>query len=285
LLSEGTGLQQSRLKYEFRDALDWIRVIDVHPERHRYLHFHESIQGVMSLDSESQPVLEYIGLMLEMAKLLHADPYRVLLGGLGSCTLLHAISKWLGHQSRIIAVESNQTVLDLARRFFRLNPKQKVLMGDLRDQLNGGYLDRLDLAMIDCYTAEHMPHHLTSLEFMQSLYSCMQSGGVAIFNIWSADCNPICQHQLRTLAHCFDEVAFVKCQEDQNLVVMVRKPLAQGSVLPWPRSIVYKKRDYAVRVVRESYTSDWRGFLYGGEIIEDGNLDKYIRLSHEFQPH
>lgn len=278
------SLQQSRLKFEFKDELEWIRVIDVFPERHRYLHFHESIQGVMSLDAEAQPILEYIGLMLEAAQLLHADPYRILIGGLGSCTLLHAVTARLGQRARIIAVESSQTVLDLAKRFFRLDSRQKVLLGDLREKLAEGYLDRLDLALIDCYTADHMPHHLMTLEFMNALFACLRPGGVAVFNIWSPDCNPVCAHQLRTLAHCFDEVSYVKCLEDQNFVVMVRKPSKSDRLETWPRSLVWQRRDYAVHTLREHLISDWKGFLYGAKLIEDANLQQFVRMSYEFQP-
>lgn len=279
-----TPSRQSRLKYEFRDELEWIRVIDVLPERHRYLHFQESIQGVMSLDAEAQPILEYIGLMLEAARLLQNDPYRVLIGGLGSCTLLHAVTSWLGQNARVIAVESSQMVLDIAKRFFRLDPRQKVLLGDLRERLNSGYLDRIDLAFIDCYTADHMPHHLMTLEFVDALFACLQPGGVAVLNIWSPDCNPVCAHQLRTLAHCFDEVSYAKCLEDQNFVVMVRKPSKQDHLETWPNSLVWKRRAFPVLTLREHLISDWKGFLYGAKVIEDASLEQFVRMSYEFQP-
>lgn len=277
------NVKDARVRYEFKDDTEWIRVIDFFPERHRYLHFHESIQGVMSLEEEAQPILEYIGLMFETARFFQQQPYRVLVGGLGSCTLLHAVTEWLGSHSRVIAVENNSMILDLGKRFFRLDPRQKVLMGDLRDQLNAGYLDRLDLAFIDCYTSESMPFHLMTLEFAQTLYACMQQQSLAIFNIWSPDCNPLCPHQLKTLATCFDEVAFIKGQEDQNFVVLVRKE-ERESVDAWPRSIMWKRRDYPVRVLHASRQEDWKGFLYGARIIEDANLDQFVRLAHEFLP-
>jgi len=258
----------SVIRYEHKDDYEWIRIIDLYPENHRYLHFETSIQGAIDLRDHHQPVFEYIGLMDRAARDLCASPGKILIGGLGSCTLLHAVSKtWPG--ARTISIEHNSRVLELAKRFFRLEPRAKVLIGDLRHRLETGRkLRGFDLILIDCYTATSIPPHLTSIELIQLLRDTLSEDGVVVFNLWDKNCNELCGDQVRTLLEVFGEIALLECREDQNLVVSARRQKGRT----WPEHLTYKGHEYPLTRLRTSAQEAWPAYVREARVVTDDNL-------------
>lgn len=260
----------SRVRYEFKDDCEHIRIIDTYPENHRSLHFEDSIQGVLDLSAHHEPVLEYVALMTEAARALQTLPKSVLIGGLGSCSLLHALDYLWHRNTQIRTVELSSLVLDLARRFFRLRSRNQVELDDLRCFLEASE-DRYDLIVVDCYTALSIPPHLTSVEFMQLLYDHLEEDGACIFNLWSARCNELCGDQLRTMLEVFARVDLVHCREDQNLVAFVRRD-PHGS---WPGHLTWKERRYNVAPLQlEGQVMP--DFMLEAEVITDDTLSDFF---------
>lgn len=256
------------MKYEFKDEYEWIRVIDSFPENHRYLHFEGSIQGAINLSALHQPVLEYVGLMAEGARFLNVLPKSVLLGGLGSCGLLHALSWWWRRQALIQTVEISQRIHQIAHRFFRLRSSEAVILGDLRQLLEEGLFPQTDLILVDCYTAASIPPHLTTLQFMELLSNNMSEVGACAFNIWSPECNELCGDQLRTMLEVFGKVGIVVCHEDQNLIAFVRKDPRED----WPGSLMFNGRRYNLQLFSQSFKQNWPEHLREGRTITDENM-------------
>lgn len=257
----------SRIKFEYKDDLEWIQVVDLYPEAHRYLQFESSIQGVMGLADHRVPVLEYIGLMARAASLCLAEPEQIWIGGLGTCSLLHAIqTQW--KTARVHTVESNHMVHELARRFFRLDPGAEVTIGDLRETLQSQAFDRCDLLLVDCYSAFSIPQHLTTLEFWYLVRQKLAPGGLLISNLWSSGCNKICGDQVRTLLEVFDELALVSCREDENIIAITGKAPSSS----WPETITWKGRTYPLTSLSRRKESKWPEFMEGCRVLEDDNV-------------
>ncbi len=262
----------SVVRYEYKDDFDWIRVVDVFPQTHRYLYFEESIQGAINLADHRLPVFEYIGLMASGARALLDSPSKVLLGGLGSCALLHAVARaW--PRARTITVESDSRVYELAKQFFRLDPRAKVLIGDIRGRLEASRkLNAFDLALMDCYNAHSIPPRLTSLEFMRILFGKISPGAVMVCNFWDATCNEICGDMLRTILEVFGEIALLDCQDEKNLVVFARKPPHTA----WPSMHHFKGKPYPFQVVKLNEPGDWPEYMQESEIMRDENLGEFF---------
>lgn len=262
----------TRLRYEFNDDIDQIRIVDMFPENHRYLHFEDSVQGVLNLSAHHEPVLEYIGLMVAAARSFNVLPESVLLGGLGSCSLVHALDHWWHRHARIQTVEYSQRIHELARRYFRLRSRNEVIIGDFRSCLEEDMFEVSDLILVDCYSALSIPPHLTTLQFMELLYESLSEKGACIFNLWSPDCNELCGDQLRTMLEVFQRVAVVQCRDDQNFVAMVRKnPRAE-----WPGYLQWKAKRYDVRILSLDDRIYWPQYLHGSEIITDENMGQFF---------
>lgn len=257
-------IQFSKIRYEFRDEFQWIRVIDVMPQNHRYLHFEDSIQGVISLDDPVLPVLEYVRLMAEGARVLRPDPERALIGGLGSGALYHQLSWWWGNNATIISVESNPRVHEIAKRMFQIGEDVPVIIGDMRHELESMEDVPLDLVLMDCYTATSIAHHLTTLEFSRMLFERLTVGGCAIFNFWSPVSNQLCGDQIRTIIEVFGEAAVAVCGEDHNLIVFARKEARR----PWSISLNLEKLPYPLTILSQRSRANWPGYMRGCGLIQ-----------------
>jgi len=262
----------SVVRYEFKDDFEWIRVIDSFPENHRYLHFEDSIQGAIDLSDHHLPVFEYIAVMAAAAHTLCGAPGKILIGGLGTCTLHHAVGRFWP-AARQISVESNSRIYELAKRFFRLEPRAKVLIGDLRHRLNANRkLRGFDLVLLDCYTATSIPPHLTSLEWVTLLAGTLAAEGVAIGNLWDPGCNDLCGDQIRTFLEVFGRVAVIDCRDENNLILC-----ASANRRDWPDMLVAKGLSYPVRVIDRDAPEAWPEFMSDARVIRDDNLADFFQ--------
>ncbi|CAM2008580.1 spermidine synthase [Acanthopleuribacter pedis] len=272
----------NRVVFDKRIGGDWIRVVDLFPLQHRYLHFEHSIQGVMSLLDHTVPVLEYVGLMCYAVRELAHHPPRVLIGGLGSCTALHFIDRLWRHTSDIVTVEINPAVIDLGRRFFRLTRQHQVVEDDLRAVLEGGASSvrvpaPWDLVIVDCYSSQFVPASLMSVEFMELVRTRTAPDGLAVFNLWSPNCNRICGHQVRTILEVFETVAVLHCREDDNLLLFA----SPQRHFPWPTKVYFKGLRYPFAVYQKRFESFWPGFLRDSSVIDDAGADRYLQHQNE----
>ena len=262
-------MENGKVRYEYKDDLEWIRVIDYYPQRHRYLHFEDTIQGVINLGDHHKPPLEYIGIMADAARQLLTNPSKILIGGLGSCALLHAINESWGHYARVISVESSERVYEVARKWFRLDPKSKVLIGDLREKLALPSMAETDLMLIDCYTAASIPPHLITLEFMTLLSGQLSDRGHVIFNLWSPLCNQMCGDQIRTILEVFDVVGVISCYEDDNVIVIAGPDIQKES------NLHFKGLSYRIPFYERAQKEDWPDFMKGSSVLRDGLVNEH----------
>lgn len=265
----------SKTRFEYKDDFEWIRVIDIFPQQHRYLHFETSIQGVMSLVDHTVPVLEYIGVMSHGARNLCNKPEKIILGGLGSCSLLNVLGAVWNKGTQFLTIEANERVFEIARRFFRLSPNDRVLLGDLREELESRRIGEQDLIMVDCYSAVSIPPHLTTLEFMFLLKKKLRPDGFAVFNLWSPSCNRICAHQIRTILEVFGEVAIIMCREDENVVLFAHN----NQWSDWPSALMFKGLEYPILPISRRDKTTWPEFLWEGNLIEDSNTGEIFEAT------
>ena len=261
--------KHSFLRHEYKDDFEWIRIIDVLPDQHRYLYFESSIQGVLNLLDHRIPVLEYVAIMAHASKMFAPQPQQILIGGLGSASLWHTYSHWWTDLAQMIVVENNARIVELAREFFGFEPKNTLVEGDFREQLENTSLT-YDLIAVDCYSALSIPPQLTTLEFMYLLQSRLTHQGIAVLNLWSPGCNRICADQVYTIAQVFDQIGVIACREDSNLVLIAAKnPQHQ-----FPKHMIYNGLEYPILWVSAHDRKTWPDYLTGAQCLEDNNVSQ-----------
>ena len=264
-------VKSSTIRFEYKDDYEWIRVIDIFPENYRYLYFENSVQGALNLTDHRLPVLEYIGIMARGARLVCPQPQRIVLGGLGSCALLHVLQPWWKH-AHFTNIEVNPRVYEVAKRFFRLSSSAHVLIGDFREKLEARQMKPADLILVDCYSALTVPPHLVTLELMFLVHQKLSQDGYAVFNVWSPSCNRFCGEQIRTSLEAFGEIAVVMCREDENALVFA----AKDPGVTWPEAIGFKGMAYPLLSVSRHDKRSWPEFMVESKVVDDRNVGRIL---------
>jgi spermidine synthase len=134
------------------------------------------------------------------------NPRRMLIVGLGGGTLPRLFRSLFPHLI-IDVVELDGDVLTVAREHcaFAEDAQMHVYVEDGRDFIEAsasGY----DVIILDCFDAESIPRHLSTLEFVGGVRKALAPGGIAVANIWGRDSNPLFAHMLLTYQAAFADV-------------------------------------------------------------------------------
>lgn len=164
-----------------------VEIIDYGGERTLYF-AGNVLQSSMSLSSPEKLVLSYTRYM--MASLLIDDaPERVLVIGVGAGSLLRFIRHYLP-ECRIDGIDNSQTIIDLARGYFKLPADSNVSI-HCRD----GYeflkslpeKQKYSLIMIDAFDAKGMSSSIYRTECFSLCRDHLRSDGVLSLNLWSGN--------------------------------------------------------------------------------------------------
>jgi spermidine synthase len=154
----------------------------------RSLYFGDILQSSIGLDSPETLIEDYNRAMMS-ALIFRDNPRKVLLIGLGGCSLIHFLLNAFP-ECTIDAVEIRQKVIDLAHDFFLL-PRRNSHLGIflaaghdfMRRPRNGG--NRYDLIIIDAFDEDGPAASLLEKDFLASCRASLNEGGIFAINLWS----------------------------------------------------------------------------------------------------
>ena len=192
----------------FRADTQYHRVTVTEDAEARHLRFDRSHQSAVSLEDPYESLIRYPDYM-HLALALHPEPERVLILGLGG----GAITKrfWRDYPGvRVDSVEIDPVVADVAQRYFWLpeDERMRVFIEDARRyvQRTG---ETYDIVVVDAYTSDSLPFHLTTAEFFTELSGIMAPDGVVAYNLIAAvegADSELFRSMYRTAETVFDDV-------------------------------------------------------------------------------
>ncbi|NQZ30221.1 MAG: hypothetical protein HRU06_03055 [Oceanospirillaceae bacterium] len=171
-------------KYVYTTSDDFGDIAVIDEGEQRILSFGVGDEQSVQLRSEPH-VLQHAYTQAMMLSLLFTQPKRVLLLGLGAGSLLSAL-----HYSvagvRIDAVEIRQSVIDVAKRYFRLPSSKKINLhcAEAGAFLAAGLAKKVDLIMTDLYTDNGMDEVQISEQFLDSCVAGLKVDGWLVLNCW-----------------------------------------------------------------------------------------------------
>ena len=131
--------------------------------------------------------------------------FSILILGNGSGTFAHECCRYFG-DIKIDAVEIDQDITDLARKYFDLPENVNVYTYDGRAFLNV-CKDSYDVIMVDAYQDITIPFQMSSVEFFTLVKDHLKEDGVLIVNLnMRGGENAMNTHIADTIGACFDQV-------------------------------------------------------------------------------
>lgn len=146
--------------------------------RYRFLQFSEdAIQGAIDLKDPKRVVLEYPRAILHLLETNDPSFENAFIIG-------HGIGTIAGHypEKSFKVAEINESVVELSRKFFNYS-HDNVVIGDGRGILQNEEADAYDYIILDAFTKEGTPFHLTTLEFFKMTYNKLNPRGSMIMNL------------------------------------------------------------------------------------------------------
>ncbi|MBI3180295.1 MAG: fused MFS/spermidine synthase, partial [Deltaproteobacteria bacterium] len=198
----------------------------------RYLRFGSAEgddQSVISLTDPLSVPLPYVrDALLALAFL--PRPGRTLMIGLGGGAFTTRLRQSYP-DAEIDIVDVNPAVVKVAKRFFgvREDSRLRIHVDDGRRFVERSK-DKYDLILIDAYTGDGIPAHLTGADFFALVAARLALGGVAALNIAADDTAE--REIVRAFAGVFGARACLRTVTDGNLLVFgQRSPLPAASAL------------------------------------------------------
>lgn len=141
----------------------------------RRLLINNTIQTEMQLESR-QSVSEYVHLVEK--NLLYFPKGKALILGLGGGIVANMFAD---HHYPVTAVEFDERIIDMAKRFFYLNDSIKTVSADARYFINN-CKEKYNLILFDVFKAEEQPSHVITKESLIKLKTMLDTNGVVLIN-------------------------------------------------------------------------------------------------------
>ena len=149
----------------------------------------DTVQSSMRIARPNDLEVSYTRSMMAFL-LFKPEPRNVLMVGLGGGSL----TKFIYHrlpQARIVAVEVNPRVVEVARQYFLVPPddeRLKIVVADGAEYLKKDKL-RADVMVIDGYDAESQVEALSTPAFYRDCARVLGDAGMLVVNLWGGDRN------------------------------------------------------------------------------------------------
>lgn len=197
---------KSVVRYD-RDSRYYRIIVSDYPDLDRRVLYFSKTRGAQSSMILSDPYRLGLSYLRSMASglALHPAPKKVLLIGLGGA----AIPKFLSRNYPDIElhiVEIDPDVIQVASKLFSFQPtgKMKIFVMDGRLFL-AQCGEKYDVILLDAYSSDTVPFHLTTLEFYKLVKEHLNPGGVVAANMWEYFINKYYQAELKTVQSTFPQ--------------------------------------------------------------------------------
>jgi spermidine synthase len=151
---------------------------------------------------------------------------RVLIVGLGGGSIPMILRKHYPDMT-IDVVDIDPEVVRLAKQYFgfREDDKLKAHVADGRRFIEE-CKEPYDVIYLDAFSADSIPTHLTTREFLQATGRALTRGGIVVSNVWSSGANRLYDRMVRTYLEVFPELYILDISRAGNKI-LIAVPLAR----------------------------------------------------------
>jgi spermidine synthase len=162
--------------------------------------------------------------MMMSGLLVNPAPKRILVVGMGGGTLPLALAALLP-DSHIDIVEIDSAVVRMAREYFGFasGPRLRVVVQDARVYGKRAALrgERYDLILLDAFTADYIPEHLMTAEYLAETRALLTDDGVLTANTFGI--SRLYDHESTTYESIFGPFLNLKTWNSANRIIVAAK--------------------------------------------------------------
>lgn len=206
----------------------------------------DSVQTCQYQDQTDKRLVYSYSKMVLGGLLLHPQPQKILLIGLGGASIPNALTE-IYPQAQIDIVELDEVVVNVARDYFNFQPNDKmnVTVADGRVFVKRALLKKqqYDLIILDAFTGDYIPEHMMTREFLSEVKGLMTDDGLLIANTWSS--SKLYDYESVTYQHVFGNLINFKMTDEHNrgnrIIIASNQPLPSAEGLQQQTSALQGK--------------------------------------------
>ncbi|MEK6616524.1 MAG: fused MFS/spermidine synthase [Bacteroidota bacterium] len=213
----------------------------------RVLFVNRSTQTIVTYKNGEKTFFEYVDLISDKTKnteyrIQNTEKKKALVLGLGGGSVANELVK---NGFTVDAVELDERMADVAKKYFDLNDKVNVNIDDARHYVKSHHTNlksQYSIIVLDAFIGEVNPHHLFTTEFFSEIKSILSAHGMFFINgngFWNGAAGKGMRSVCKTLINSgFDvEVLPTGEEEDYRNLLFIAKPINKSiGQVTWDKS-------------------------------------------------
>jgi spermidine synthase len=228
--SQGRGFHKpfTETVYEKNSLYQFIMVDEDLENKQRYILVNtkkDRPQGGILIDDPDKLIYEYTRMAFTSLAFLDREPEEVLFVGLGAGVMPRYFNRYYP-DATVDSVEIDPEMFEVAKKYFYFEekPNMKVHLLDGRMYIKRT-AKKYDMIFLDAYRGEHIPFHLTTVEFLRELKKKLKDGGVVVSNVLSKSNNKYFWAMVKTYQEEFESLYLFKGKEAGNFIKSGKDPV------------------------------------------------------------
>jgi spermidine synthase len=278
--------------YEKNSLYQFISVVENTDKKERYVYTgsnRRQAHGGMSLENPEKLIFEYTRVAFVSLAFSDRDPEDVLFVGLGGGAMPKYFSRYYP-EANIDIVEIDPEMIKISRKYFDFQERgnMKVHTADGRVFIKRAR-KKYDIIFLDAYQGNHIPFHLTTVEFLKEVRKKLKDGGIVVSNIMSESRNKFFYSMLRTYTEVFPHIyCYTRWTTSDNFIfVATVDKEKKESIHVWVRAkeLETKKHfDIDIATINQDQYGYYTDYKRDAEILTDDfapvNLYRHMEVEN-----
>lgn len=238
--SVSAGENAEKTLYEKNSLYQYLRVIEDTEKKERYIYVDNQkklAHGGISLEDPDKLLFEYTRISFIALAFMDRDPTDVLFVGMGAGIMPRYFLKYYP-DAMVDNIEIDPDMVAIAREYFNFQEKEnmKVHVRDGRVFVKRSS-QKYDIIFLDAYQGEHIPFHLTTVEFLREVKKRLKDGGVVASNILAENKNKFFYSMIKTYLQEFPQLYIYRGIESDNFIfIATLDATMKKSIHAWSRA-------------------------------------------------
>lgn len=274
--SQGRGFHKpfTETVYEKNSLYQFIMVDEDLENKQRYILVNtkkDRPQGGILIDDPDKLIYEYTRMAFTSLAFLDREPEEVLFVGLGAGVMPRYFNRYYP-DAIADSVEIDPEMFEVAKKYFYFEekPNMKVHLLDGRMYIKRT-AKKYDMIFLDAYRGEHIPFHLTTVEFLRELKKKLKDGGVVVSNVLSKSNNKYFWAMVKTYQEEFESLYLFKGKEEGNFIFVatVNKFPLETSAMLTRAGKIQSEKGMDIDLKQSPWDYEEGGFGWDSKILTD----------------
>lgn len=232
--------------YEKNSIYQFLRVVEDSGKKERYIYVDNQkklAHGGISLEFPERLLFEYTRLSFISLAFMDRDPRDVLFVGMGAGIMPRYFINYYP-DAMIDNVEIDPEMVMIAKKYFNFQDKEnmKVHVMDGRVFIKRT-TNKYDIIFLDAYQGEHIPFHLTTVEFLREIKKRLKDGGIVASNILAKNKNKFFYSMIKTYIQEFSQLYIYRGIVSDNFIfIATADSTKKESIHVWVKANDLMKR-------------------------------------------